>query len=386
MKRRVVALMALVLSFLYCGLGQIYRRRIIKGINFIVIYSLLVVSYFFSELSSILRGLNLLVILLVWIMGMVDAYLDQRFLKWQRLQNIMSFSVITCAVLTLLVTHIATSLTSDKYQPAAQNTVAALGDTSAMHNNDETAASEASPEANTKTDAAENMEAIPVSLYKADFSIEDYNIKPVIAKPGTTLTVEYIINASQDKILGLGFSIQRFNTHKWVNDISNDMAVSVSAGRGKYFRNFVIPSTLRPGEYNVICGLWDSDYTTKYYSRQSDKALNIISSVAADDVTDGSDFFSIQVATFRNSENAGKMYDKLILKGYPARIEYPVSSKESFCVVMVGESYSRQSAVEVARELREREGLSGIIIRRRANEMEKYLSTRSIANDWRSRE
>jgi len=135
---------------------------------------------------------------------MVDAYLDQKFRRWEKLQNIMSFSVVTCAVLTLLVTHVLTSLTSDVYQPAAQSAIAALEDTSAMGNNDEMAASEASPDVNTDTDAAENMETIPVSLYRADFSIEDYNIKPVIAKPGTTLTVEYIINASQDKMLGLG--------------------------------------------------------------------------------------------------------------------------------------------------------------------------------------
>jgi hypothetical protein len=149
--------------------------------------------------------------------------------------------------------------------------------------------------------------------------------------------------------------------------------VKVEKGSGKYYRNFMVPNTIRPGEYNVICGLWDSKYRTKYYSRQSDKALNIVSS-AAEDVTDDSDLFSVQVATFRKSENAERMSDKLLSKGYPARIEYATLSEESFYVVLVGESYSRKNAAEVAKELREREGFSDTVIRRRTDRGEKLFS------------
>lgn len=58
--------LAAVLSFLWCGLGQIYNGQILKGV-------LLVVCYFVSwALMFVLIGFVTTPIL--WIVGMVDAY------------------------------------------------------------------------------------------------------------------------------------------------------------------------------------------------------------------------------------------------------------------------------------------------------------------------
>ncbi|MDL4840564.1 DUF5683 domain-containing protein [Aquibacillus rhizosphaerae] len=58
--------LAAVLSFLICGLGQIYNGQIGKGIGFIVVYA---ISW---ALMVVLIGFITTPIL--WIWGMIDAY------------------------------------------------------------------------------------------------------------------------------------------------------------------------------------------------------------------------------------------------------------------------------------------------------------------------
>ena len=70
MRKRLVPL---VLSFIYCGLGQLYNRQVIKGFDFILVYTILIASYFYSVPWLRLIGLSLLPIM--WFIGMVDAYL-----------------------------------------------------------------------------------------------------------------------------------------------------------------------------------------------------------------------------------------------------------------------------------------------------------------------
>ena len=64
--------LALALSCLYCGLGQIYKGEILKGIDFIIIYSMLIWCYF-SPLAT-LSLIGTFAIPLIWAFGMVDAY------------------------------------------------------------------------------------------------------------------------------------------------------------------------------------------------------------------------------------------------------------------------------------------------------------------------
>ncbi|MRH42730.1 hypothetical protein GH741_08520 [Aquibacillus halophilus] len=58
--------LAAVLSFLFCGLGQIYNGQIGKGVGFIVAYAIS------GLLMFVLIGFITTPIL--WIWGMVDAY------------------------------------------------------------------------------------------------------------------------------------------------------------------------------------------------------------------------------------------------------------------------------------------------------------------------
>ena len=66
--------LAAVLSFFYCGLGQIYNGQIAKGIGLIVIYSI--------SWLLILLVIGLITTPLLWIYGMWDAYKSAERINW----------------------------------------------------------------------------------------------------------------------------------------------------------------------------------------------------------------------------------------------------------------------------------------------------------------
>jgi hypothetical protein len=102
---------ALILSFVYCGLGQIYKGEVLKGIAFVSVWALLILSLFIvSFLPSLLRLLGLSILLLMWFVGMVDAYVDdeilmarKQWLIWQRFLTVLPVAVVFSGILALLV-------------------------------------------------------------------------------------------------------------------------------------------------------------------------------------------------------------------------------------------------------------------------------------------
>ena len=73
MRRNIIPL---CLSFIYCGLGQIYNRQIIKGIDLIIVYTILLASYFGPIPWLRVIGPSLMPVM--WSVGMVDAYLGDQ--------------------------------------------------------------------------------------------------------------------------------------------------------------------------------------------------------------------------------------------------------------------------------------------------------------------
>jgi len=80
---------ALILSFIYCGFGQLYKREIMKGIDFIVIYTFLIVFFFFFPTSPLLHFIVLFAIILLWLLGMVEVY-DINTDSWETKLNMPS--------------------------------------------------------------------------------------------------------------------------------------------------------------------------------------------------------------------------------------------------------------------------------------------------------
>ncbi len=108
MKKRNVAL---ILSLAYCGLGQIYKGEILKGINFAIVYTLLIVSFFVSHPASFLvHFLRILILIFMWFIGMIDSYVDdgifieeRRWLMWQRPLALLPVTVVFCAIIILVI-------------------------------------------------------------------------------------------------------------------------------------------------------------------------------------------------------------------------------------------------------------------------------------------
>lgn len=68
--------LALILSLLYSGVGQIYNGHMIKGIDFIILYTLIILSSFFApadRISIIARTAWPF----IWVLGAVDAYMSE---------------------------------------------------------------------------------------------------------------------------------------------------------------------------------------------------------------------------------------------------------------------------------------------------------------------
>lgn len=70
---------AAVLSFFWAGLGQIYNGQLAKGLGFIVLYIFCVLLIFV--------GIGLLLVPIVWIIGMWDAYNSAKQYNERQLQN-----------------------------------------------------------------------------------------------------------------------------------------------------------------------------------------------------------------------------------------------------------------------------------------------------------
>ena len=83
-----------------------------------------------------------------------------------------------------------------------------------------------------------------------------------------------------------------------------------------------------------------------------------------------SEFFSIQVASFKALERAEIIYYALLSKGYTVKIARSTSADEVWHRVLVGKFDSEQDAISFMPKLRERAGFSDMMIRRWTTETE----------------
>jgi len=49
-------ILALILSLVYCGFGQIYKGEVLKGVNFVIIYTALILSIIFLSSVNCIRA------------------------------------------------------------------------------------------------------------------------------------------------------------------------------------------------------------------------------------------------------------------------------------------------------------------------------------------
>ncbi len=404
-------ILPLVLSAIYCGLGQVYMGKMLKGIGFITTYTLLIVPLFFPPHSTLLHSLQFFFLPVMWLIGVADTLMDRdtyvkgrRRLFWHRLSDVLAGIAISGAVIILVVIlaqalsatdkassigvkSITTPVRRSKHAEHKEDmeTGAKSGDegasiityspTPSMESGDlinGRSQLKGSSEAQQKADD----EGIAVTVYNLgpppadgypNIAMASYSLTPTNAEPGGTLRIDYTIDSSESAALILGFSVQKVGTSAWVSDPSNDVVVNVDQGRGEYSREFVLPSTLDAGEYNVRWGLWNLDYSVTCDCEQSSKTLTVGTPPIAKHRADDPELISIQIASLRDMESAAKLCYELLSKGYPARIEYPDSAEGRSYDVLIGEFRNEKDAIRLLREMRELRGISPVIVRHPAS-------------------
>ena len=104
-------ILALILSLIYCGFGQIYKGEVLKGINFAVIYTALILSLvFLSSVSPLAQLILILLLILMWLIGVIDAYADEKTfiegnhgLLWKTLIMVLIVVVISGSVVAVTI-------------------------------------------------------------------------------------------------------------------------------------------------------------------------------------------------------------------------------------------------------------------------------------------
>jgi len=88
---------ALILSFVFPGFGQIWNREYIKGINFIFLHIIFIILVFYPD--SNLYSIGMMAIPILWIWGMVDA--SRIYQGVQRRRNIrLTLGIIAFVILS----------------------------------------------------------------------------------------------------------------------------------------------------------------------------------------------------------------------------------------------------------------------------------------------
>jgi hypothetical protein len=247
-----------LLPFIFCGLGQVYKGETRKGISFMILYSLSILSLF-AALSSqaFMQFLTLYSLMAIWSTGVIDFYLDNpdfvEITSWLIQKKAMFEVLKTVMVLNIVIPGIAIAAFWTQHLIEANPTV-----------KEETPKYERYEPAITHKEAESTISMIACSL------------EPSIAQPGDRLRIKYEIKASRALDLGLVCSIRKVGSNDWINDPSNDKVISADQGTGEYYREFELPGTLSPGLYTVGWGIWDSDFTFAYDFKSSRNILSVV--------------------------------------------------------------------------------------------------------------
>jgi cell division septation protein DedD len=98
-----------------------------------------------------------------------------------------------------------------------------------------------------------------------------------------------------------------------------------------------------------------------------------------EDQSDISSPFSIQVAAFKDKENAEEFCSELLSKRYPARMEYRTSAaEEEWHYVLIGTFRNEQDAIPLAEQFREQEGMPYMIVHQALEKLEQKESEKSF--------
>ncbi|MBD3181349.1 response regulator [Candidatus Poribacteria bacterium] len=309
---------ALTLSLIYCGLGQIYKGEILKGVNLVFIYTLLIVSTFFYPAPQIQHLISFGILAVVWILGMIDAYIDREaliekghWLTWRKTTAITSVIVISAAVVTVLMMWAQPFTSGNNYSHNEKNPI-----------------------------------------------IQDYSIEPQTTEPGGTITVKYTIKSSIESSLVLISSIRKSETNPWIGNPENPKIVNIPAGISQHTRNFTLSPTLKPGKYDIRWEIKARNLNKLYDQKQSLEILNIVDKKTEQKKEVITEPIFVKVGTFSKYSNAKKLQLRLKNIGYPAKLDPPDNPKARWHKVLVGGYPTESEARNIGESLLGIEGIN----------------------------
>jgi len=123
-------ILASILSLVYCGFGQIYKGEVLKGINFAIIYTALILSIIFlSSVSPLAQLILIFLLILMWLIGVIDAYADEKTfiegnygLLWKTLIMVLIVVVISGSVVTITILIIRPQIFTSGFENIATTT------------------------------------------------------------------------------------------------------------------------------------------------------------------------------------------------------------------------------------------------------------------------
>lgn len=301
---------ALALSFIYCGLGQICMGKFAKGMSLAAIYTLLIFSFHSSKPLPVTHFFLGVITLAMWIMGIVDSYIAADFYKREfrtRLTlTIISGSIVISAIALMLISWPRIfSIPTEQSIQNEQTSVAKSNKKDKAHSDKQSEAplnEEQKPQASgieipsSTGDTLNSDDEIPQLMasnqaYSGSIVIHSCSLEPDTVKPGAILIINYEISASESVVVGLAFSIQERDTAGWISDLGNDLVPhTIRKGRGRYSRKFIVPPGTKLGKYDVAWGVWDPGFDIAYDSKLSKNALTIIASNIREMFTDSAQY------------------------------------------------------------------------------------------------
>lgn len=218
---------ALILSIVCCGLGQIYNSEVLKGIILMVLSAALIVTpIFFPPHLPSLRSISIAVVIFLWLVGMLDAYTSaggfmeekpRLVLLWIR--SLLLAVVIFAAIVTIGLIMLWPQRFPTEYQNSSVNEVAPV-----LPNVTE----EVKPDASTDTEILEESQSDIPQL------IMDYEDIPE-TKPHFTIQVGAFTDENTAKSTAINLREKKYSVH--IIRASDDAKTNMYKVRLGYFEN-----------------------------------------------------------------------------------------------------------------------------------------------------
>jgi cell division protein FtsN len=388
---------ALILSFVYCGFGQIYRGYIIKGVAFVLIYTALIFFLLFPMFlrsdgkivataaatgSNLIQVMLVIMLILSWLTGMVDAYISDEYMKSQRILSSNKILtvwipvVFSCSVFMVIILIAWPHILIQSVENAGTNINRNLLElTYAKTESQEVKVS--NPESQVNTLQASPTEQKPESQ---EGIAPKMQTTPMPESQGNTLQPPSTEQKPQSqevvipKMKAISMPESRGNTlqpspteqkPQSQEVVTPKMKTTpVPESRGKALQSS--STKQKPQSQEIVTQkmkttpVLDIDEKKRIISARIEGSTNVKGDNKSSSLSD----FYVQVGAFSGKPRAESLAQQLKEKGYSVIITSSLTGKNpKLYKVRIGSYGSRNEAAKSAEELKSKLGITGIVVK-----------------------